>query len=108
LRNHIQFEAMFFSNFIIGNMPVLLFEEELKKEKLNSLGRKRKTGEQPLDIDWKFTTDYANKEGDMTMMGTYKDQEGIVTSKTNITDKEGGTYKPKEWKYLYQYSFKEI
>ena len=29
-----------FSNFIIGNMPVLLFEKDLKKEKYANLGRK--------------------------------------------------------------------
>lgn len=63
-----------FSNFIIGNMPVLLFEKDLKNEKYANLGRKTRNWEQPLDIGWKMKS-FTSKDA---MLAAYNQTNQVI------------------------------
>lgn len=77
-------------------MPVLLYENEIKKDQYVNLSRKRRIWEQPLDL--KMTSDFIKRE---------KEHESMLPSKAE-ENKDGSIFKPRDWKYLYKNSYDKI
>jgi hypothetical protein len=76
-----------FSNFTIYNMPVLLYENDIKKDQYVNLSKKRRIWEQPLDL--KMTSDLLRK-----------DTQALEQSKDDFDKDESA--------YLYKNSYDKI
>ena len=71
-----------FSNFTIYNMPVLLYENDMKKETYINLSRKRRTWEQPLDL--KLTSDLIHPQSGSSFEHLYKNSFDKILHPTAI------------------------